>query len=880
MLLLYIIIILYISVNFFYDNFSYYFFCFFFRNKFFDEQAGDDNDDYDEDIEAEEGFEDEYADDETLRIMKEQDARRAQENNFFRGDFSAQDIAKRYEEKVEYSKAKGSGTAAPQTLHLPTAQDPKLFKVRCKPGIEPIAIRSIMLKSLDLAKKDDYYRIKSAIFTGTKGYLYVEALSETFAKEVLFGLRNIYGTSISQIPLKDMPAILDVTVQRKPLEVNQFVRIKRGLYKGDLAQILELYGSEAKVKLVPRIDYSEKDLNLSFGSNTNAIRPPQRLLDMNLTQNVVADGYTYRNEIFNDGFLIKTFKIQTYIDDSKKAVPTVEELRFFNKSAIDLDLKENANPYIPGDLAQILTGELENLIVRIVSTDDVSGIAKVKAYNGVISDVFEIELSNLMKYVNPGSHVKVMKGQYSGQTGRVVTVTKSEVSTDPLAIILTDGLNTEISCNVSFLQITEEVATGGGHLMGYELYDLVSINETESGVVINVGVEKLKIINNSGFIKNLSPQEINSKQNNLSIKSKCFDIYQNIFKVGDTLHVVSGPNAKLTGTVKHIHKGTVWLHSNIYLKNSGIFVVKGRNCALPGGKNSTIGLPSTYGGKIIAPNVPSTAINQKANVSTVGGAPTRSDRELIGSAVKITKGAYKGLSAQIISTTSTHFTVELLARLKKVTVARDDVIIIGDKTGRYGGNGVAKTTSYNPYDSITSAIPATPFLTSQTPAYFAGSETPAIGLGSETPSSSFHSSEHEGIFTVSANETSSLPSNKSNSSNPSNSNNVVIDAVIRLKESNEEAVVTSINGNNIEVRILDSANKLTNKTKTISSPDDYTFVPPVTEDRVFIKSGLSANKEGKLCLIKANDGFVSGLDENKDSKKFIRLNYLIKLYKH
>lgn len=45
-----------------------------------------------------------------------------------------------------------------------------------------------------------------------------------------------------------------------------------------------------------------------------------------------------------------------------------------------------------------------------------------------------------------------------------------------------------------------------------------------------------------------------------------------------------GEHAKRSGTVKHIMKGNMWIHSTLYLKNSGVFVVKGRQCHVAGSK--------------------------------------------------------------------------------------------------------------------------------------------------------------------------------------------------------------------------------------------------------------------------------------------------------
>jgi hypothetical protein len=48
--------------------------------------------------------------------------------------------------------------------------------------------------------------------------------------------------------------------------------------------------------------------------------------------------------------------------------------------------------------------------------------------------------------------------------------------------------------------MSSEVTTGYGNLQGYELYDLVALSDQEYAVVIHVGSEKLKVIDNKSMM--------------------------------------------------------------------------------------------------------------------------------------------------------------------------------------------------------------------------------------------------------------------------------------------------------------------------------------------------------------------------------------------
>lgn len=103
--------------------------------------------------------------------------------------------------------------------------------------------------------------------------------------------------------------------------------------------------------------------------------------------------------------------------------------------------------------------------------------------------------------------------------------------------------------------------------------------------MIQVGLEKLKVLNNLDDTKDVFPQELQGKRNTQSQRSSMLDSNQNAMHVGDTVNVISGKYSNRSGTIKHIMKGILWLHSNSYLKNSGIFVTSARSCVIAGATN-------------------------------------------------------------------------------------------------------------------------------------------------------------------------------------------------------------------------------------------------------------------------------------------------------
>lgn len=294
--------------------------------------------------------------------------------------------------------------------------------------------------------------------------------------------------------------------------------------------------------------------------------------------------------------------------------------------------------------------------------------------------------------------------------------------------------------------MSSEVTTGYGNLMGYELYDIVALSENECAVVIVVGTEKLRVINHMGNVRDVLPMELLGKRNTFSARSTGFDIQQNVISVGDTVKVTTGMHTKLSGTVKQMMKGTLWLHSNSYLKNSGIFVVKTRNCVVAGGRAATPQLSASYkgvlqqtpvhpaaGGSVSVQGVAAVGAGAmgRGGSNSAGGRGAGRDW-MVGKTVRITKGGNKGLLAQVVDATPTHYSVELLAKLKKIVVERNNTVYVGDEKGSLEKVNKAASGSGGSYGGEYMDVAQTPNFTQNTPAHYGG-ETPRYNMGGETP---------------------------------------------------------------------------------------------------------------------------------------------------
>lgn len=131
----------------------------------------------------------------------------------------------------------------------------------------------------------------------------------------------------------------------------------------------------------------------------------------------------------------------------------------------------------------------------------------------------------------------------------------------------------------------------------------------------------------------------------------------------------------------------------------------------------------------------------------------------IGKTVRILKGGFKGLLGTVVNVTNTHYSLELLARMKKIIIEKESTVIAGTKDGSLTVRNDAvgeMMSSATPYIGA-SDTPAYHGMGSQTPRMF-GSETPSFG--SETPGSrtpSYQTNDSDSIWKLGAFDSMATP---------------------------------------------------------------------------------------------------------------------------
>ena len=95
--------------------------------------------------------------------------------------------------------------------------------------------------------------------------------------------------SLKLVPIKEMVDVMTVSKKSVSLQRGDWVRIKRGVYRGDVAQIYDVDEAKGRVtvKIIPRLDFNKEDVKPKDQytpdgekqKRKKAMRPPQRFFN-------------------------------------------------------------------------------------------------------------------------------------------------------------------------------------------------------------------------------------------------------------------------------------------------------------------------------------------------------------------------------------------------------------------------------------------------------------------------------------------------------------------------------------------------------------------------------------------------------------------------
>lgn len=617
--------------------------------------------------------------------------------------------------------------------------------VKCRIGEEKATVLLLMRKFLTYQNTNEPLQIKSVVAPeGVKGYIYIEAYKQPHVKAAIENIGNLRVGIWKQqmVPIKEMTDVLRVVKEQSGLKPKQWVRLKRGLYKDDIAQVdyFDMAQNQVHLKLLPRIDYTRLRGALRTTQSENEAekrkkkrRPASKPFDPEAIRaiggEVTSDGdflIFEGNRYSRKGFLYKNFTLSAVIIDGVK--PTLGELERFEEQpeGIDLEMppeKEDkvlTHSFSAGDNVEVCEGELINLQGKILSID--GPMITVMPKHEDLKDPLVFQASELRKYFRMGDHVKVLAGRYEGDTGLIVRVENNRV------VLISDLTMHEMEILPKDLQLCTDMASGVDSLGKFEWGDLVNLDSETVGVIVRLERENFHILNMHGKVVECRPSSLQKRK--LNRFTAALDSFRNNLHRKDMVKVIDGPHSGFSGEIKHLYRNFAFLYSVEFLQNGGIFVCKTKHLQLAGGNKSLPNADITTGMEFMSPRRSSPMHPSSGGGFSGGGggggAPrgggrgrvTR-DRDLIGTTIKITRGPYKGNIGIVKDATQSTARIELHTSCQTISVDRNHIADVGTPSRDGGISTYGKTPSYSG---------------NQTPLYRdIGNKTPMCDSGSRTP---------------------------------------------------------------------------------------------------------------------------------------------------
>ncbi|KAL5721386.1 hypothetical protein ACHQM5_005038 [Ranunculus cassubicifolius] len=682
-------------------------------SQFFDLEAQVDSD---EEEEEEEG-EDDFIDHDDGGLQEDNDRRRrpppllSREEDQEDMDALERSIQERYMRQDNLDYDEETNDVEQQAL-LPSVRDPKLWMVKCAIGHEREAAVCLMQKAIDRGPE---LQIRSVVaLDHLKNYIYVEADKEAHVKEACKGLRNIYSAKVMLVPIKEMTDVLSVESKAIDISRDTWVRMKLGIYKGDLASVVDVDNVRQKVtvKLVPRIDLQALANKLEGRDVVKKkVTPPQRFMNIEEARDMhirverrrdPSTGDYYENVggmMFKDGFLFKTVAMKSI--STQNIQPTFDEIEKFRKpedgdgdisSFSSLFANRKKGHFMKGDAVIVVHGDLKNLMGWVEKVED--GNVHIRPKMKDLPKTLPVNEKDLCKYFKPGDHVKVVSGSREGATGMVVKVEGH------VLILVSDTTKEDIRVFADHVVESSEVTTGVTKIGDYELHDLVLL-ENGFGVIIRVESEAFQVLKGNTERPEVAVVKLREIRTKLDRKNSAQDRAKNSVSVKDLVRIVEGPCKGKQGPVEHIYRSVLFINDRHHLEHAGYICAKAQSCVVQGGSRSNGDRNgdsmSRFPPRQASHIPPSPRRPPRGGHSNDfggrgrGGHGGRGGRDpLIGTTVKIRAGPFKGYRGVAKDVTGTSVRVELESQMKVVLVDRDkisDNVTVSTpyrETSRYG----------------------------------------------------------------------------------------------------------------------------------------------------------------------------------------------------
>jgi transcription elongation factor SPT5 len=683
------------------------------------EEDDEDDDDYDyEDSEADENnllideADDTFAESTDKEVMYKY---MKFDNKYKEDDVDLKELAQYYKKKYSNKYSSSNLNYLPDSIDKgkvwPTLNDPKLWFIKCQVGKEKECACEIWNNYTKFKNEHDAegVEIKSVLIKeNMRGYIYIEAYKLNHVKKVIEKNKYIRNDKFypKMVPLDEMIHVLKDTKNNNRKEITDYslVRLKKGLYKNDLAQVLkvDLISNKALLKLIPRIDYNKNSLVLNKRPILKRkIRTEAKLFHPSLvdSQMIQKDKFSWkfaRNNFDFDGYLLKKFPLNFLKTEGIN--PTLAEVQGLNLSNSrlfnEMEAVQKEITFRIGDKVRVKSGELANMIGQICGIH--GNRIRMQTNYAQLQTEFEFIDDELEKHFDVSDHVKVVDGLNQGQTGLIVKIL------EPKSVVILSDLTWEELClNTNQIELTKSYSSGVDNTGRFQIGDLVEILSQNSSIGCIVGFDShsFRVLSIQNKILTLTANSIHLKQEQRNPPATLDSLGQ-VIDLNISVDIIQGVYKGFEGEVKRIYRNFVFVYSKSIPDNSGYTVCHPKHLIVKITDKRTISFQFD---------------GSQNNHSNSSKSTLKIKKEFFGKMVKVKRGPYKNYIGLIKEVSESIARVELYSINTIINVDLSNLSLIDENKNVI--DGIMNQSMLKSPRRTPSNDPQTPVYIPNTPTY-------------------------------------------------------------------------------------------------------------------------------------------------------------------
>lgn len=716
------------------------------------------------------------------RMVYQQADRKRQQEQEMAPEEIAQMLQERYGSRYADSFTESSQAHVQRKLvdRNPMPGDPTMFMIKCANGHEAEIVQEVTKRVLANQYSIQAYQIHSIFYKeNIKGHIYVEAKRKQDVLDALQGVSYVFlgkgGARVVILAENEYSGLLVIKKPELKMKAGDWVRFNKSKYAGDLAQVIEVMPESEKVvvKVVPRVEApSAPGASGAAGGRgkrkKSQVRPPPKLFNpkdpqygQKVSQPQNRPGMYYYNAEYFDrqGYAVRTTSIRAL--DINIPAPTFDERQAFlggagidakSLSESDRNLqKVSVDDFVVGEGVRVVAGPMKG------ATGEVEGLERelirVKlSIPGGKALTATMKPDEVAKNFKTGEHVRVVSGQYTGETGMVVEVSGNT------ALVISDSTRRSIEVFTNYLRLATEGTLQTATSAMYAVRDLLELSGGDVGCVVQVQNDVLTILDQSGNIRKISGREVVRKR--VTERAVTTDSRGQPIVSGDmvTLTTQPGDPQSKKALVLHVYRSVLFLLSKDITENGGVFISRSKDVVISSKKDQKGGRggASAMGAPPARPAGNADGSRYGQQFAVPGAPPVRSGpggrHPWLHKSVAITGGPQKGYVGMVKAVTGDEARVEIHATSKVVRVHLDKLAETDadGKIIRRGGTPVAggyMGGGYNPAQgrfggatpghAMGAQTPTWGAGGGRTPGYAAGGRTPGYDMGNRTPGYDF-----------------------------------------------------------------------------------------------------------------------------------------------